>query len=127
MSADIHKFRLVSIAVPREWTMTEREKRMFKLLLETSARITRTIGDDRHACLRSEDLRTGTLKLLKRQNSGINRLVIRAGQCEDKVLDIPLIENLSSKFGKYWWIKYRSASTVTIWQSINGPVENLEC
>jgi hypothetical protein len=68
---------------------------MFKLLLETSARITRTIGDDRHACLRSEDLRTGTLKLLKRQNSGINWLVIRVGQCEDKVLDIPLIEKLS--------------------------------
>ena len=66
-----------------------REKRMFKLLLEISARITRTTGDDGNACLRSEDLGTGTLKVLKRQNSGINWLAIRAGQCKDKVLNIP--------------------------------------
>jgi hypothetical protein len=65
------------------------EKRLFKLLLETSARITRTRGDDGNVCLRSETFGTGTLKVLKRQNSGINWLMIRAGQCKDKVLDIP--------------------------------------
>jgi hypothetical protein len=63
------------------------EKRLFKLLLETSARITRTRGDDGNVCLRSETFGTGTLKVLKRQNSGINWLMIRAGQGVGHSLD----------------------------------------
>jgi hypothetical protein len=95
-STNIPKLCLISIAVPpRAGDDTAREKGMFKLLLETSARVTRTRGDDGNACLRSEDLGRGTLKVLKHQNSGINWLVIRAGQYKDKVLDIPLTKRLS--------------------------------
>jgi hypothetical protein len=72
-----------------------RENRVLELLLEIRARITRAGGDDGNACLRSEDLTTGTLKMLKHQNSGINWLVVRAEPRKDKVLDNPLTGKLS--------------------------------